>query len=188
MNKNMLFKEESIIEYRCLIWWISLYFSNHLLIISKTWHTRKYISKKIKQKFENVIVLTQFLTQSHLVPYWNTLRNTKKTAVFVHFSFCWFKNIVKYFKKFWDSEFNILYVENHGYWDYSCTFSDWLDQNFMIFHKKLGFSFFSDISVYLMKPWKYYWSHEKISALRGNSSREIVDYWFSHLFQFFCTI
>ena len=55
MNKNLLSKERSIIEYRCLIWWILYYFSNNLLIIiSKIGYTRKYISKKIKKGFENV--------------------------------------------------------------------------------------------------------------------------------------
>ena len=136
MNKNLLFKERSIIEYRCLIWWILCYFSNNLPIISKIGHKRKYIFKKAKQEFQNVIVLTQFLPLSNLKPYWNTPKIDSKRAIFVHFSFCWIKNKDKYFKKFWDSEFYILYVENHGYLDYSCTFSDWLDQNFWIFLEK----------------------------------------------------
>ena len=76
------------------------------------------------------------------MPYWNTPKIDSKRAIFVHFSFCWIKNKDKYFKKFWGSEFYTLYVENHGYLDYSCTFSDWLDQSFGIFWKKVWVLFF----------------------------------------------
>ena len=50
MNKNILFKEGSIIEYRCLIWWILFYFSNHFLIISKIYDIQEniYLNKLSK--------------------------------------------------------------------------------------------------------------------------------------------